>query len=316
MNARSATVLLVATWAFAVAACSDDANVSASAARARVVVAVEPGPSATAAKVEIVFGQPFVLRVERTWQRGMRASTFDARALLPLVVEQTESSTQQRGDLVVETRRFRAQAFVRDSVTIGPLRLVAAPEGGGAPVEAASEPLVVAVRSSLSGDGDLAVEQPMELARPEAPRGWGWILALVVAAAFAAVSRALRMRARVATPAPVPVVTAEPPRDLRAEALAAFAALESRPTSDEEFAQLLAFAVRGHARAMLRLRADTLTTEEIEASLRLHAKADAAARATAALLPCDLVKFARMRIGAEQRARAIADARAFVEAAS
>lgn len=316
MNARPAVVSLVAIWAFAVAACSDDASDPSSDARASVSVAVESGRVGDTASAEVTFGQPFTLRVERSWRRGMRPSAFDARALSPLVVEQTDSSTQQRGELVVETRRFRAQAFVRESVTVGPLRLVAAPEQGGAPVEAASEPLVVAVRSSLPAGGDLAVEQPMELARPEDPRGWGWVVAIVVVAVCALVARALRSRARAALPAPVAVAAAEPLRDLRAEAFAAFAALESRPASDEEFAERLALAVRGYARSRLRLRADTLTTDEIADSFRLHAKGDAAARATAALLPCDLVKFARMRIGAEQRACAIADARAFVEAAS
>lgn len=316
MNVRLAVVALVASLSFAMAACSDDASESASDARASVSVAVESGRVGDAAKAEVAFGQPFTLRVERSWRRGMRPSAFDARALSPLVVEQRESSTQQRGELVVETRRFRAQAFVREPVTLGPLRLVAAPENGGEPVEATSAPVVVAVRSSLPGDGDLAVEQPMELARPEATRGWGGVVAIVVVAVLALVARALRSRVRAVSPAPVAMAAAEPQRDLRAEAFAAFAALESRPASDEEFAERLALAVRGYARSRLRLRADTLTTDEIADSLRLHAKADAAARATAALSPCDLVKFARMRIGAEERARAIADARAFVEAAS
>jgi len=156
----------------------------------------------------------------------------------------------------------------------------------------------------------------MELARPEDPRGRGRGVAIVVVAAAvcALVARALRSRAR--APAPVAVAAVEPPLDLRAEAFAAFAALESQAASDEEFAERLALAVRGYARSRLRLRADTLTTDEIADSFRLHARDDAAARATAALLPCDPVKFARMRIGLEQRARAIADARAFVEAAS
>ncbi len=304
----------VAAMGVIASACVEDEASMVGGTRVAVVVGSPFGGET--AKPEVDFGQPFPLRVERSWRRGMRPSACDLRALSPLVLEPTESSRIERGGCVIETRLFRAQVFAHESVTIGPLRLIAVPENGGAPEEATSEPLTVRVRSSLAGVDDLAVEQPMDLARPQVADGWEVPVALAAFAVLALVAFALQSRSRRSESAPLPATNLEPARDLRADAFAAFVDLESRPSSDGEFAERLALAVRGYARLRLRLRADTLTTEEIAGSLRQQEHVKAAERAAAALLPCDLVKFARMSLGAEQRLRAIAAAREFVEAAS
>ena len=109
----------VSASALAVASCNDG-SMPAQGEAARIALAVE-------AATEIAFGTPFVLRVERSWPAGSRPSAFDERALAPLVVAQLETDRSERGGWVQETRRFRAQAFVRDEVTIGPLRMLVTP---------------------------------------------------------------------------------------------------------------------------------------------------------------------------------------------
>ncbi len=282
---------------------------------ARIALAVESAQGEAA--TEIPFGAPFVVRVERSWPAGSRPSAFDERALAPLVVAQLDSDRSERGGWVRETRRFRAQAFVRDEVTIGPLRMLVTPLAGGAPSEHVCEPLTRKVRSSLANDADLVAEQSMDLLRPEPVASW--MPMAFAAAALAAVGflvRGLRSSRRARAAAPVVEAPAEPAHDARGAALEAIASIGARSVDDVEFAAALAKAMREWAARRSRMRASTSTTEELCAALAASVGPVATQQFTAALSPCDLVKFARMKLGSEGRARSLAAARACVEASS
>jgi hypothetical protein len=218
---------------------------------------------------------------------------------------------------VQEVRRFRAQAFMRGEVTVGPLRMLVAPVAGGAPAEHFCEPITQKVRSSLASEDDLAVEQPMELLRPGQRTAWlpPALAAFALVAAWL-LTRGLRSSRRARVSTPVPAVAAQPARDPRETALEAIAAIESRTADDIEFAAALATALREWAARRSRMRASTLTTEELVLALSAHAGPRATEQFGVALSPCDLVKFARMRLGPDGRARSLAAARACVEAAS
>ena len=307
-----ASVLVALAAGFA--AC-DGGNGPASGADARIAVVVE-GEAGGAAK-SLTFGQPFVLRVERAWRAGSRPSAFDERALAPLVVAPLSVERAERDGSVQETRRFRAQAFVRGEVAVGPLRMLVAPVAGGAPTEHFCEPITHEVRSSLANDDDLAVEQPLELLRPGQRTAWlpPALAALALVAAWL-LTRSLRSSRRARVSTPVPAVVAPPARDPRETALEAIAAIESRAADDVEFAAALAMALREWAARRSRMRASTSTTEELAVALAAHAGPRATQQFGVALSPCDLVKFARMRLGPDGRARSLAAARACVEAAS
>ena len=310
---KSRAVVLGAL-AIVFAACDADTG-SASTQEARIAVVVEVDAGGVAG--EIVFGKPFVLRVERSWRAGSRPSAFDERALAPLVVAPISVEREERDGAVQEVRRFRAQAFMRGEVTVGPLRMLVAPVAGGAPAEHFCEPITQKVRSSLASEDDLAVEQPMELLRPE--ERTGWLAAAVAAIAFAVLgllTRSLRASRRVRAAVPVAAVPAQPARDPRETALEAIAAIESRTADDIEFAAALATALREWAARRSRMRASTSTTEELVLALSAHAGPRVTEQFCVALSPCDLVKFARMRLGPDGRARSLAAARACVEAAS
>lgn len=281
----------------------------------RIALAVESADGEAA--TEIPFGAPFVVRVERSWPAGSRPSAFDERALAPLVVAQLDSDRSERGGWVRETRRFRAQAFVRDEVTIGPLRMLVTPLAGGAPSEHVCEPVTRKVRSSLASDADLAAEQPMELLRPERGADWSPLaFATVALAAVGLLVRGLRSSRRARTAAPVFEAPAEPAHDARGAALEAIASIGARSVDDVEFAAALAKAMREWAARRSRMRASTSTTEELCAALAASVGPVATQQFNAALSPCDLVKFARMKLGSDGRARSLAAARACVEASS
>jgi len=284
-------------------------------------VANGDGPRATVqlatASQNVVFGQQFVLDVVRRWQRGLQPSAFDERALAPLAVAALDVSRREVDGFVEETRRFRAQAFVRGEVDIGPVRFVAA-SGASAAAEAVSEPLRIDVASALRAPDDLAIEQPMTLAVPQQASGWfGVALTLLACTVATFVARAfLRSRSRAAS-AIEPVSLAQPPRDARADALRALQSLEGDAGGvgfDAAFAERLAATMRAWAEARIGRRTDVLTTDEIAAALSQRADGVAEARFVAVLSPCDLAKFAQARADRSARMRAIADARACVEA--
>ena len=72
--------------------------------------------------------------------------------------------------------------------------------------------------------------------------------------------------------------------------------------------------MRAWAEARIGRRTDVLTTDEIAAALSQRADGVAEARFVAVLSPCDLAKFAQARADRATCMRAIADARACVEA--
>ena len=286
-------------------------------------VASGDGPRATVrvltASRNVAFGQPFVLDVVRRWQRGLQPSAFDERALAPLAVAALDVARREVDGFVEETRRFRAQAFVRGEVDVGPVRFVAA-SGASAAAEAMSEPLRIEVASALRSPDDLAIEQPMALAVPKEASGWvGAVIALLACAVATFVARTFwRPRSRLAS-AIEPSSPAQAPRDARADALRELQSLEGDSGDlgfDAAFAERLAETMRAWAAARIGRRTDVLTTDEIAAALWQRADATSQARFVAALSPCDLAKFAQTRADRAARMRAIADARACVEAQS
>lgn len=300
--------------ALALVACRGDRDLGGEA-QARIAIAIERAAGDAANLAEVAFGEPFVVRVERSWPISMRASAFDERALAPLEIESIGVERTESAVSVNESRRYRAQAFVRDEVAIGPLRMIAVPSAGGAPIESRSEPLALIVRSSLRGDDDGKVEQPMALLQPPT-RGSGALAALVATLAFVALMgiRFLRSQRRAAPTIEPQVAPSAPMRDARADALAAIAELERASSSDRDFAERLADALRAWAASVAGLRPTTMTTEELAIAFARRADARATQQLLAALAPCDLVKFACARADAATRSAVIQMARACLEA--
>jgi hypothetical protein len=110
----------------------------------------------------VTFGAPFELVVEREWDEGLVPEPFDETALPPLALVLEEREERRAAGRVVETLRYRAQAFAPGEVRVPAAELRALPVGGGEPVTARSEELALEVRSSLPPD---------DAGRPEPPPG-------------------------------------------------------------------------------------------------------------------------------------------------
>ncbi len=261
---------------------------------------------------EIGFGEPFELRVVRTFRADLRLEAFHDRDLAPLQLRSLGVEQRTGDGRIEEVHRFSARAFVLERVVVPPLRLLAVPKTGGAPLRAESSEVTLRVRTSLRAVGDREIEQSLELVpMPAASRPWLAVLSLLVVAVIA-FWRWPRPRL-VAAPT-LPALLAPPLVDVRALAHAALLQLEASALGDREFAESLATVVREFAAAILGRGMSTRTTDELVADL---GRCDAAARSSllAAMTTCDLVKFACGELGPPRRLAVLASARAFLDGA-
>jgi hypothetical protein len=260
---------------------------------------------------QVVFGQPFLLRVERSWRRGLQAAPSDERALLPLQAELLEVELLPGDGIEREVRRYRAQAFALGQVSTGTPRLQLVAVGGGSPVRIEGPALQLDVASSLPAGDPGAIEQPAVLA--DLPRAARWPLWALGAVPLLLLALAFRRGRRALPP---PAAALEPRQDRLPELRATLAALDPEQGMDREFAERLASALRDLAAESLQRRADVRTSEELAADLLGRAPAAARSCLLQALQFCDGVKFAALRAPVEARRRALAAAKAFAEGAA
>lgn len=253
----------------------------------------------------VEFGKPFELVVERRWSEELAAEPWDDAALAPLVVLERGRDSRSDDDVVVETIRFEAYAFERDSIRIAKPRWGAAATGGNV-IPAVVAGFELRVTSSLPAADSGVPELPGEpFAEPRAR--WTWIVplgvALIVIAWF--VLRPRRM-ALAGSNAMAPS---------RAEA---WRARIDRVESTPQDAAMAAFAgiARECASAERGFPAHERTTEEIAAWLAGAAHVEHAARAAAegVLRRADRVKFAQESATAVEVVAARAATHAIVRA--
>lgn len=215
-----------------------------------------------------------------------------------------------RGGIRTDSAVYIVAAFAVDQAAVGPVEVALRPDS----LAAVTGVVTVPVRSELTGAPPHA---PTPLGPPDSfPSSlalWAIIgvlgLALVGGAAWALV-RALRNRpaAPAGRLAPYPA------------ALARLGALDAETPTTPEAVEAHVVAVRDVVRTFagrrLGVAAREATTAELEAALRADRRVpDAAVEAVrAALLPTDLVAFARVRPAGETVARIRASGRAAVEA--
>jgi len=302
--------------ALALGACSEDGLGAASAA-AELALRVESDAR------EVAFGEPFALRVVRTWPRELEPAPFADDSLLPLQVERLRSERRDAGPVRTETLHYRARAFVLPRAVVAPIELRAAPRAGGAPQQCTSAPFELAVHSSLgAGDGPLP-EGPGELLPLPRQPGWWPVVAgaaVLLGAAFAfARGRRRAPAAASATTAP-PLPRGPTEHDLARERLRRLAAAPAPQDRAGEvaFCDEVTALLRPCIGAVLRRDATVRTSEELLAELaaELAPCRDGALQRRIAftLAACDRVKFAAGRAPARRRARLLASATAFVDA--
>ena len=260
---------------------------------------------------EITFGQPFSLTVLRTWPRDLVPATWDDSLLAPLTVELEATSRRETAACVEETRRFRAHAFVRTGLTLGPLTFRALPEDGGAPLTARSAPLELSIRSSLPAGLPCPPELPAgPLTEPAAL--WPWLAALATATLALFFVRFHR-------PRPVdPTLPGPPPAAAHGEALAHIARLRARmpttPAECEAFLVEAAAILRNYVAERFTLPAHARTTPELVRLLSSIPVCQEAAKhgLEYLLTTCDRVKFARAPLGCGEVAGLLDAAQVFV----
>lgn len=287
---RSWTVRAALVTVLTGSGATQDAPGAASRKADRSIVKLE-GPSEA-----VVFGVPFPLTVERRYPASDSAPPWSPEALAPLDLEERSVDRRRDGDTIVETRRFTARAFARESVEI--------PEAG----------FRIPVRSGLPDPPGAVEAPPGVLDRPidPAPLLLAAALAAAVALAVAGLVRWHRGRPK-RLPPPAPPI---PPWE---RALARLAVLRGASPRDE--AEVQAFyvevsaVVRDYVEERFGVRAPEMTTEEFLASPRtLQALTDAHRTLLSDfLLHCDLVKFARRPSSAPERAALCATAERFVQ---
>lgn len=303
---RAALVVAAAAWA---GGCGGGAG-ETPAIEGEVAIRVAAGAS------EVEFGKTFPLTVVRAWEKSLVPDSWSDRALAPLVVRLESSERTETARHVVETLRYAAAAFERESVTVeGPV-LVARPPGGGREREARGEPITIAVRSALGGaaapgppelPGDL-LEEPFRWLAPALGAG----LASLAATLFLVV----RARRKPAAGAPPPAPKGDAARDRALERLARLRGEAARTREATRALYLEAAALlRDYVTESHGIDATAMTREEIAAAPALAAALGAARRerCAACVAACDSVVFARHAPGDGERGAFLDSVAAFVE---
>jgi hypothetical protein len=250
---------------------------------------------------EVAFGAPFPITVVRVWDRDLAPHAWDDGALAPLRVVLETVARREDGRRVEETRRFRAYAFDRESVSVAPLSFLATPPTGGPARVATSPGVELRVRPLLDPASPGAIEIPAAFGQP--PSGlWLWpaIVAAVVvlgAASFVAARRGRRLPA-------IDAPRASSPRDRSLARLQALRRAAPQSSEDVEAWCIEAAAIlRDDLADVSAVRAREMTTEEILAAPETRRLAGERLHAVRAVLaPCDHAKFGRHWPPAPERA--------------
>jgi len=219
-----------------------------------------------------------------------------------------------RGSVRVDSAVVRVVTFEADTARVGPVSVRVVTAGDTAVVRTGT--VLVPVRSVLVGEAE--PYEPAPIGPPETFAsatplwiGLGVLVVLVVAALVWGVVTTLRRPKTVAHVAPYPAAVA------RFDALAREAPVaDAPPEAIEAHVVAARDALRQYLADRLRLPAREATTSEIAALLAQNSRVppDAADAVRRALLPSDLVAFARVRPAPDIVARLREDARAAVEA--
>jgi hypothetical protein len=266
---------------------------------------------------EVTSGQAFPLTVVRAWTKDVEPSTWDERALAPLVLRLEETARREDGRHVEETRRYRAYAFARTDVLVPAAKLTARPRDGGPERSVTSQRRRLRVRTAV----DALAPGPPELPGEPLPEPVPWVAWAVGAGGVVGLLLGLwiwRRRRALLTAAPAPVA-AEPdaPADRARDRLRAL--LPPREDRSDRWwmtTVLVVAILREYVAGRYGVRTRERTTEEILAALPNRDPADAAARARLAdlLRHGDAVKFAGHAPTRAEFEAFPADALAYVDA--
>jgi len=298
--------------------------------------AQEPAPAAdggvTAALAtppgEFTVGDPVTLKLTVAHPPGTVIDYPDATALAtgadgpggaPFMVEEVDPVEAKPPMADRTSWTIRIRLFAPGEIRIPAIRVTYRLPGGEEKGSVSTDPLVIRVRSVLSGPE----EEPADIkGQWRLPREW-WRIILIVAllAALAAVAllawRRYRRRRAPAAGAPAPAPAAPPEaawiramRDL--EALLAAHLLEQGRI--KEFHVILSEIVKRFLGEQYGFDALDRTTEEVLRDLgALNIQGDLAGGARVFLEACDLVKFAKHAPGPDAIRATVAGARALIE---
>jgi hypothetical protein len=253
----------------------------------------EPSRASIRAPGEVELGVAFELEITLDQRAAREWLEVDEQALAPLVLRRARVTTRIENGRHVESRLYRAYAFVAGEIEIPSLTLAArAPDG--AVHEAQTPPIRLTVTPALPPGPAGAPELPGEpLPQRGGVRTWirPILVVLVLTALLAGItSLVVRRRRSMRPPAPPvapDVLALERLARLRRDALTTSAGLES--TMHE-----LSEIVRAYLAARFSMRALEMTTEELErdATLERELTAEQRARVLSIGECCDRVQFA------------------------
>jgi hypothetical protein len=268
---------------------------------------VDAGVRVVLGSTTVAPGEPFDVRVVRTWRKDLEPEPWTDRALAPLALRSEGVSWREDGARREETRRFRAQALRLGDAAVSTLAFEARPREEGSPVRAFAGAFRVEVVPALPAEDPGPPELPPA---PESPRfPWAWPLGgAFLLLLLARLAHRRRGRAPLAPPGPLP--REDPLGPARAEALAGLSGLRARvPPQDPGGARAEAFEASELVRAFVEVRygipAPRRTSEELVRAL-------GPARPAPFLRAWDLAKFAGRVPSVAERMRDLEAAQAFV----
>ena len=244
---------------------------------------------------EVPIGTAFDLDVVRVWAKSMVPGEWNPGELAPLRVRLVDSKRIENDTHFQETHTYRAYAFTPGEIEIPAPKFRAIPRRGGLERTVAGNTLTLRVKGSIDPAHPGEVELPGET--PTRPFPWAWVgvgLLLLAGAALA-----LRRRP---PPPPVRVAESAPP-----------------PPPPEEIALRRIEALRAQAPAAFAEELVALLREYIaappESTLQELAARESHEALGRALLPCDLILYARHTPDGDERARMLDSAAEFVRRA-
>lgn len=261
-------------------------------------------------------GDPVAVRLQVDHAAGWTVQWPDSLDLSPFEVLLREvgvPAAAPSGEGMRSAASLVVTSFELGELEIPPIEVaVAAPDGTVRTL--LTDPFRIGVESvGLDGSGDIRdIKGPLSLAR----NWWAVVPWVLLAAALAAGGYQLhrRMRTRPATVAPAP---APPPRPFHVVALEALDELEASSLLDR--GQVKAYhiriseIIRAYVEDQLEVPALEMTTREVVAGLRRAALSVAITERLQSFLDrCDLVKFAKVRPGADESRELMPVARSLV----
>jgi len=262
---------------------------------------------------EVGSGEGFALTVVRIWRADLEPEEWDDASLSPLTVRLEETTRREAGGHVEETRKYRAHAFARTDVTVGPIEFRARTASGAAGRSARSNRLDLRVRTAVDADDPGPAELPGGFPKRSFP--WMPTLAAVVLVLGAGLVILRRRRRRTASEEEADPEAAGPEAPRAWErALRRLAELRDGPADVLAFHTEAACCLRDYLREQFRVGTIDLTTEEVLAAVGEAGVGDDFRRRVLGDLlgQCDAVKFARGAPSADQRESLLATAEVFV----